>query len=273
MLRQRAMALPKSPRCVITGAGSGFGRALALELSPRKAHLVLSDIDMKGVEETARLATAAGAASVVQARCDVTKVDDWQALVRACGGAPVDLLVNNAGVASSGAVGELSLEDWRWTLDVDLFGVIHGCHAFVPMFRAQGHGHVLNVASSAGFACPPFLGAYNVAKAGVIALSETLATELAGTKVKVTVICPMFFKTNIANSSRATNDHLRKQGQLMVDKGRSAESVARAAIADVDKGRLYSVPMIDGRMIWRFKRAAPAAYNFLVANTLGRGAR
>jgi NAD(P)-dependent dehydrogenase (short-subunit alcohol dehydrogenase family) len=159
------MALPKSPRCVITGAGGGFGRALALELAARNARLVLSDVDVSGVEETARLATSAGATSALALRCDVTKLDDVRALASACDG-PVDLIVNNAGVSSAGRVGELPIEDWRWTIEVDLFGVINGCHVFAPILRAQGHGHFLNVASCAGLLCAPMLGAYNVAKAG-----------------------------------------------------------------------------------------------------------
>jgi short-subunit dehydrogenase len=257
------MALPTTPRCVITGAAGGFGRALALELARRKANLVLSDVDVKGVAETAALAMAAGATSARATRCDVTKIDDWNALAASCEG-PVDLVINNAGVSSAGAVGELPVEDWRWTLEVDLFGVINGCHVFVPILRKQGHGHVLNVASSAGLISPPYMGAYNVAKAGVIALSETLTAELSGTKIGVTVICPMFFKTNIVSSGRIADEKLKERAQSLVDSGTSAESVARAAIAAVDRRAVYSVPMADGRWMWRVKRMAPGAFTALV---------
>lgn len=257
------MALPTTPRCVITGAAGGFGRALALELAGRKANLVLSDVDVKGVAETAALAMAAGATSARATRCDVTKVDDWNALAASCEG-PVDLVINNAGVSSAGAVGELPVEDWRWTLEVDLFGVINGCHVFVPILRKQGHGHVLNVASSAGLLSAPYMGAYNVAKAGVIALSETLTAELSGTKIGVTVICPTFFKTNIVSSGRIVDEKLKAKAQGFVDAGKSAESVARAAIAAVDRREVYSVPMADGRWLWRVKRMAPGAFTALV---------
>jgi NAD(P)-dependent dehydrogenase (short-subunit alcohol dehydrogenase family) len=248
---------------VITGAAGGFGRALALELAGRQAQLVLSDVDVKGVAETAALAMAAGATSARATRCDVTKIDDWTALAASCEG-PVDLVVNNAGVSSAGLVGNLPLEDWRWTLEVDLFGVIHGCHTFVPMLRKQGHGHVLNVASSAGLLAAPYMGAYNVAKAGVIALSETLKGELYGTKIGVTVICPTFFKTNIVNSGRIADERLKEKAQSFVSAGRTAESVARDAIAAVDRGAFYSVPMADGRWLWRVKRVAPGAFTALV---------
>jgi NAD(P)-dependent dehydrogenase (short-subunit alcohol dehydrogenase family) len=262
------MALPKAPQCVITGAGGGFGRALGLELAARGAHLVLSDVDMKGADESVKLALAAGASSARATRCDVTKIDDWNALAASCEGT-VDLVVNNAGVSSVGPVGELPIEDWRWTLEVDLFGVINGCHVFAPILRKQGQGQVLNVASAAGLFSPPFMGAYNVAKAGVIALSETLSAELSGTGVKVTVICPTFFRTNIVNSGRIADEKMRERAKSLVDGGKTAEQVARSAIASVDRGELYALPMADARWLWRVKRVAPATFS-AVTGRVGR---
>jgi NAD(P)-dependent dehydrogenase (short-subunit alcohol dehydrogenase family) len=264
------MSLPKSPRCVVTGSGGGFGRALALELATRQAHLVLSDVDVNGVEETVRLARSAGAGSARGMRCDVTKIDDVRALAASCEG-PVDLVVNNAGVSSAGLVGELPLDDWRWTIEVDLFGVINGCHVFVPLLKSQNHGHVLNVASAAGLLCAPMMGAYNVAKAGVIALSETLNAELVRSNVRVTVLCPTFFQTNIAKSGRITNEKTRAAFEGLVTKGKTADVVARAAIASVERDELYAVPMADGRWFWRLKRIAPETFNKL-SGSLGKRA-
>jgi short-subunit dehydrogenase len=266
------MTLPKAPRCVITGAGGGFGRALAVALAGRGSHLVLSDVDVKGLEESVRLANDAGAATARAIRCDVTKIDDVKALAAACEG-PVDLIVNNAGVSSAGRVGELSIEDWRWTIEVDLFGVINGCHVFVPLLRSQGHGHVLNVASAAGLLSAPMMGAYNVAKAGVVALSETLNAELAGSKVGVTVLCPTFFKTNIANSGRFTDEKMRHMAQRFVSRGKTPEQVARAALVSVDRGELYALPMADARWLWRLKRAAPSTFNSLAGQAGRRATR
>ena len=260
------MALPSSsPRVAMTGAGGGFGRALALELARRKAHLFLSDVDESACRQTAELALAAGAASARSMRGDVTNVDDLRALASACDG-KVDLVVNNAGVSSGGRVGELPLEDWKWTLDVDLLGVVHGCHVFVPLLREQGHGHVLNVASAAGLLAAPRMAAYNVAKAGVVALSETLAAELHGTKIGVTALCPTFFRTGIAKGGRFTDDKLRAKAEALVERGVSAERVARAALRSVEKNELYSLPMADARWFWRLKRAAPEAYRALVGS-------
>jgi NAD(P)-dependent dehydrogenase (short-subunit alcohol dehydrogenase family) len=256
------MPLPKSPRCVITGAGGGFGRALALELARRQSRLVLSDVDVKGVEETARLAERAGAGSARAQRCDVTKLDEVEALAASCEG-PVDLVVNNAGVSSAGLVGELPIEDWRWTIEVDLFGVINGCHVFVPLLKSQGHGHVLNIASAAGLLSAPMMGAYNVAKAGVVALSETLSSELVDSKVKVTVLCPMFFQTNIAKSGRIADEKARAAFEGLVSKGKTADVIARAAIASVERDDLYGVPMTAGLWLWRLKRTAPETFSKL----------
>jgi NAD(P)-dependent dehydrogenase (short-subunit alcohol dehydrogenase family) len=258
------MSLPPSPRCVITGAASGFGRALALVLAARQARLVLADVDVAGCEETARLAREAGAREAKAVRCDVTRIDDVQALSAASEG-ELDLLINNAGVASAGQIGELPLDDWRWTLEVDLFGVIHGCHVFVPRLREQGHGHILNVASAAGLLFLPNMAAYNVAKAGVIALSETLRGELAGTRVGVTVACPTFFRTQLIDRGRFAEPALRRLGTRWMARGQQAEEVARAALQAVDRQALYTLPMADGRWLWRLKRLAPGPFGRLVA--------
>ena len=261
------MTLPRSPHVVITGAGSGFGRALALALAPRGARLSLSDVNEASVAETARTALAQGAKDARSSVCDVSKVEQVEALAAAAesaGFGPIDLVVNNAGVSSGGRIGELPIADWRWTIEIDLFGVIYGCHAFVPVLRRQGHGHVLNVASAAGLVSMPQMGAYNVSKAGVVALSETLSAELTGTKVGVTVLCPTFFKTNIVNSGRFQDAKSKRVGEKLVNNGKSAESIARAAIAAVESDELYCVPMLDGRFFWSVKRAMPKTFSKLV---------
>ncbi|WP_437318561.1 SDR family NAD(P)-dependent oxidoreductase [Sorangium sp. So ce385] len=266
------MPLPKHPRAVITGAASGLGRALAIELAGRQAKLLLADLDDEGSRETARLvASAGGEAHAVH--CDVSRSEDVAALVgeadRALGG--VDLVVNNAGVSAGGEVGETPLEDWAWVMGVNLWGVIHGCHAFAPRFKEQRSGHFLNVASAAGFLSMPGAASYCVTKAGVVALSETLRLELAPYGAGVTVLCPTFFLTKIVESGRgfdqATRETVRK---LMGRKGVQADYVARLAIEAVDADRLYAVPHRDGRWMWRMKRAVPALLQDVVMPRLTR---
>jgi len=250
------MKLPSRPRAVVTGAASGFGRALALRLAGDHARLVLSDIDEAGLEQTAELAREAGAQARTL-RCDVRDPDDVEAMAQLTdeefGG--VDLLVNNAGVAVAGAMGDVSLEDWHWQIDINLWGVIHGCHAFVPRMKAAGGGLILNVASSAGLACAPLMGPYNVSKAGVIALSETLYAELADDGIGVSVLCPTFFRTNIHLGSRTSDPTLLETTTRLVTKARwSAEQIAEHALEGLERGDLIIIPQPDGRAIWRAKR-------------------
>ncbi|AKI99146.1 short-subunit dehydrogenase [Archangium gephyra] len=260
------MRLPERPRAVITGAGSGLGRALCLALAPRRARIVVSDLNEAAARETARqVEQHGGEAHVVL--CDVTKPEQVDALARetqaAFGG--VDLVVNNAGILSAGEVGTLPLADWKRVLDVNLWGVIHGCHSFVPLLRAQGTGHILNIASAAGLLSSPYLAAYNVSKAGVVALSETLLAEVKSVGLGVTVACPTFFRTNIAASAQISEagdgQRLKALASMMVDKASvSAEQVAHACLRAVEQDRLYVLPMADGRWAWRLKRLSPGLF-------------
>ena len=214
---------------VVTGAGSGIGRAFALEIARRGGRVVCADVDDAAAEE-------------------------WFCQ-------PADLVVNNAGIGAGGVViGDMPLELWRKTIDVNLWGVIHGCHVFAPRMRAAARGGIINVASAASFAAVPRMAAYNVSKAGVLALSETLAAELSGTGVAVTVLCPTFVKTNIVNPDTIDEGAARLAATAMKWTGVSADSVARSALDALDRGRLHVVPQLDGKVIWQAKRLLPETY-------------
>ncbi len=262
--------LPANTRAVVTGAGSGLGRALCLDLAHRKARVVVSDVDREAAEETAERVRQHGAdATVVE--CDVRKAEAVEELFAKAdefmGG--TDLIANNAGVAVAGTFGECSLEDWNWIVDVNMWGVVHGCRTFIPAMRERGRGYVVNIASAAGLLCAPEMAPYNVTKAAVVGLSETLHAELKKNGVHVTVVCPTFFQTNIMNASRGTADE-RKHSFVAKAMARSkiqAPDVAREAIDSVVRNDLYSVPMRDGRVMWRLKRATPQRfYDLLSAN-------
>jgi NAD(P)-dependent dehydrogenase (short-subunit alcohol dehydrogenase family) len=257
------MSLPPRPRVVVTGAGSGLGRALCEELARGQARVLVSDINAVSAEETAQRVIAAGGEAHVQV-CNVANPEHVEALATAAESAfgGVDLLVNNAGVLSAGRIGEVPLADWKHVLDVNLWGVIHGCHVFVPRLRKQGSGHILNIASAAGLLSAPGLGPYNASKAAVVALSETLSAELRTVGIGVTVACPTFFRTNIASAGHYSDDTLRTLGTRMVDAARvGPDLVARKLLKAVDRGALYVLPMADARWGWRFQRLSPGLFH------------
>lgn len=269
-----ALSFDKPVRAVVTGAGSGLGRALCLELARRGARVVAADIDVASAQETARMVETLGCRAVAVA-CDVAVREQVEALAREAaatlGG--TDLLINNAGVATGGPVDGIPLEDWEWIVGINLWGVIFGCQFFLPQMRAQGGGHVINVASSAGLLCTPTMAPYNVTKAGVIALSETMAAELKPTGIGVTVLCPTFFRTKIAESSRHHGD-LREVTRIhkMMDRAKiQAPEVARFALDAAAAGTLYALPHADGAWLWRLKRLAPERfYQQVLPQLLGR---
>ena len=191
---------------VITGAASGIGRAIAERCVDEGMKVVLADIEVEALTATAAALRAQGA-TVLAVPTDVADAAAVAALAEqtmATFGA-VHLLCNNAGVAATGRIWERSLADWAWVLGVNLWGVIHGIHTFVPIMLAQAEeSHIVNTASIAGLISTPGLGVYNVTKHGVVTLSETLYQELqaAGGKVGVSVLCPGWVQTQIGHSAR-----------------------------------------------------------------------
>ncbi len=257
---------------VITGAASGLGRALACNLARQGWTIAVADINETGSEETLRQVRALGGDGACF-RVDVTNAqviedlaEDVYTLWGRC-----DMLINNAGVASTGAIGKVPLEDWRWCIDIDLMGPIYGCHAFVPRMQRQGFGHIINVASIAGYAMGRRMGPYNVAKSGVIALSETLRAELEGTNIGVTVVCPGFFLTGIANTMRFTDkreqDATRK---LTGGSNMTVEDVAAAVLKTAQRGGGYVVMPRYAQMIFWARRLFPAGATALLSRISGR---
>ena len=257
------MSFPEPLRAVITGAGGGLGRALSLDLAGRGASLVVSDVDQESVEQTAELVRAEGT-QVEVVPCDVTDRDAVFALIdeteKRLGG--IDLIANNAGVSVGGPFDEISIEDWRWAIDINLWGVIYGCQAAVPKMKAQGRGYILNVASAAGLLTPPVMSAYNVSKAAVVALSETLYAEYKSTGIRVSVLCPTFFRTQIVEAGRGATTP-KENARIIRWMERSkvqAPEVAKSAIDSLQDVKLYVLPMQDGEVAWRMKREAPEMF-------------
>ncbi|MFK3818800.1 SDR family oxidoreductase [Pseudomonas sp. NPDC089407] len=245
-------------RIMITGAGSGLGREIALRWAREGWRLALADVSENGLRETLELARGAGGEGFIQ-RCDVRDYSQLTALAQACteqfGG--IDVVVNNAGVASGGFFAELSLEDWDWQIAVNLMGVVKGCKAFLPLLE-RSKGCIINVASMAALMQGPGMSNYNVAKAGVLALSESLLVELRQQEVAVHVVCPSFFQTNLLDSFRGPNPAMKAQvGKLLEGSPISAADIADYIHRQVAAGEFLILPHEAGRQAWELKRQAP----------------
>ena len=239
---------------VITGAGSGIGRELAWACAREGASVVLADIDEAGLAETARQVSTES----LCVRCDVSKASELERLADQAYDrfGAVHLLVNNAGVAVCGPAWAATLDDWKWVLDINLMGVVHGIRAFVPRMLAQGQdGHVVNTASVAGLLSLPGSAVYCVSKHAVVTLSECLHHDLrvAGSRIGVSVLCPAFVNTGIAESQRHRPKDLGETNPLAapyedamrkaVAAGRlTAANVATITLDAVKDGRFYVLP-------------------------------
>ena len=264
----------KTKTVVITGAGSGFGRGLALDFARLGWKVAVSDINMERVEESVRLVNGAGGQGIA-IRCDVTKPEEVQGLADAVISkwGTADIIINNAGVPVLGFMEKITLEDWRFEIDVMLMSVIYGCRTFIPIFKKQGWGHIVNTASSAGIVSLPEMSPYNVTKAGVISLSETLRGELKGSNIGVTVVCPTFFKTNLMDQARSTDEHQLKMGEAFFNKFSfgTVDSVSRATLKAIKKNKLYVLPQPDSKLFWFMKRMTPNTYYNITGFLYARG--
>jgi NAD(P)-dependent dehydrogenase (short-subunit alcohol dehydrogenase family) len=246
----------------ITGAGSGFGAALARLYASSGWRVAVTDIDEDRAHRTLSEITTPGGDSFSMC-LDITSAEQWlqlqTAVLQRWGG--LEVLVNNAGVAAAGNVEETSMQDWTWILDIDLMGVVRGCHQFAGLMKRQNAGHIVNVSSFAGLAGLPFIAAYGVAKAGVVALSEALRAEMHPYGVGVTVACPAFVKTGLLDSFRSTRpDAHAKVSNWMETSGVSAEQVAEDIAKAVSGNQFLLLTHAKTRSAWRLKRWFPQYY-------------
>ena len=261
---------------VVTGAGGGIGRQLCLALAERGASVLAADIDLEAASRTAAEIEVRNGTAIAAA-CDVRSAGDVERLAEIADESfdGVDLLVNNAGVLVLGELVATSLEDYKRVVDVNLWGVVHGCHSFVPRMVRQGSGSILNVASLAGVMPLPYMGAYAATKAAVIALSEALRAELGGAGISVTVLCPSFTRTRLIDDATGAEEPRGLANRVMGWLGADPARVARRALRAVDRDRLYAIPVLHGRLVWGLKRLAPAAVGQVLATTyrvVSRGA-
>lgn len=248
---------------VVTGAGSGIGRSFALELARRGGTVLCADIHEANAQETARRVDAAGGRGVAYV-CDVGDAAAVQQMALDAPellGAPVTLIINNAGVGLGGKFNETTAADWDWCMRINLWGVIHGCRAFVPGFQARRRGAVINVASAASYTAAPEMSAYNVTKAGVRALSETLYAELKRDGIRVHVLCPTLVPTNIIKNGRLPGRYAQLADHALMNFAlTTSDQVARLTLDRCDRGALYTTPQWDAKLFWLLKRLSPTGY-------------
>ncbi|MCR6484223.1 SDR family oxidoreductase [Amycolatopsis sp. OK19-0408] len=227
---------------VVTGAGSGIGRATALAFAAEGADVVITDIDPAAAAETLKLLEEHGVAEYTVDSSDGEAVHRFARDVRKNHGVP-DIVVNNAGIGMSGPFLDTSVEDWERVIDVNLWGVIHGCRAFAPMLaeRAEG-GQIVNLASAAAYLPSKILTAYATTKSAVLTLSVCLRAELAAHHVGVTAVCPGIVKTNITNTTKfvgvSEEEQKRRQkesSKLYARRGFGPEGVARDILRAVER--------------------------------------
>jgi NAD(P)-dependent dehydrogenase (short-subunit alcohol dehydrogenase family) len=248
-----------SRRVLITGAGSGLGRGLALRYARAGDRVACVDLIAARAEETCAmlpgdghlaLQADVGSDAAMQALHDAIQAQ-WQG---------VDVLVNNAGIASGGPMVETTMAEWDQVLNIDLLSVVRGCRLFVPGMIDRRRGQVLSTASFAGLAGAPGMMTYGVAKAAVVALSEQLRAEMHGKGVSVGVICPAFFRTNLCDTAIG-NPKVKQLAEKLMDQAPdTVDTVSDHVFAAAQRGTFMIIPTRREPWRWRMKRWFPELY-------------
>ncbi len=257
---------------VITGAGSGIGRALALECAGRGSLLALSDVDEAGLAETVRLAEEAGAADVQAARLDVADRDAFAAyaasVVEHFG--RVNVVVNNAGVALAGDFVDLDYQDIDWIVGINFWGVVHGSKEFLPHLIASGDGHLVNISSLFGLVSMPGQAAYNATKYAVRGMTEAIREEMLMAKhpVGVTAVHPGGIKTAIARNARVSDHEDKAATAELFDKKLARMTPERAAqviVKGILRNQARVLVGLDAHALHQFAKLAGSRYQDVVA--------
>jgi len=258
MKHQLSKRFPKK-RAFITGAGSGLGLSLCKELATDGWTIGMSDINEITLRNVASEIQKLGGTAHTYG-LDVSDKDAYQEVsnkfLSDVGG--IDLLVNNAGVGDGGYVEEYGLDNWDWLLSINLHGVIYGNALFIPQFKKQKSGVIINIASAAAFTSLPRMAAYNVSKAGVRALSETMSAELHSHGVQVTCVMPTFFKTNVMQNARGNQDEVAMSRMIFATSELTPERVAKHVLKKAGQGRFHVILPADARFMFFMKRFFPS---------------
>lgn len=247
----------------ITGGASGLGKAMALRYARAGWGVAIADInDERGAETLQELNNLCGNAFYQNVNVrEAEQVEAWRdAIIKRWG--HIDVVINNAGIASHGGIAESSLEDWDFAIDINLMGVVRGCKFFSQVMKEQGYGHIVNIASMAGLIHSPEMNSYNATKAAVVALSETMQFELAPFGIGTTVVCPGFFQTNLAESTRSPDAHAQAHvSKMLATSDLTADDIADQVYSAVESNQFLLMPHKSYRNTWYWKRFMPSLYN------------
>ena len=266
----------KGKAALVTGAGSGIGQATALALADAGAKLILCDINTRGLETT--VADMPDNVCLLQRTVDVS---DRAAMAAFAGEVheivpAVDILINNAGVYITGGVLDLSLDDWDWVLSVDLWGVIHGLHYFVPPMVQRGMpGHIVNVSSMAGFWIAPEITGYLTAKFGVFGLSEALREDLRGKGISVTTACPGMINTNLIQTTRFRlagdeEQHREQLKEAYQRRNYGPEKVAQGILKAIRKSQRLALIAPESKIMYYMERYCPPLSRYIARRAFNR---
>ncbi len=253
---------------VVTGAGSGIGRALAELFSGLGSRVILSDVNGERLLSLSEELNARGARATAYPVdvADRSAMESFARDVTEAHGA-ADVVINNAGVALGGEIRHTSLEDFSWLMGVNFWGVVHGVHSFLPGMIRRGSGHIVNISSMNGLAPIPFNGPYNASKYAVLGYSETLRNELAHLGIGVTVVCPGLMRTNIAKDRRQGSETSKSLPLLdaftrrMERRGRDPMNLARRIPPAILKNKSRLVAPYDAVLIAFFHHHARWLYD------------
>ena len=265
------MKIENGTKVFITGAASGIGRATALAMARCGAHLFLTDINEKGLKETYDMISGSGTTVCRQQAFDITRFEAVQAFAKELHHefGPMDVVINNAGIALFGLVEEMTHDHWQKVINTNLWGVIHGIESFLPEMIQAKKGHVVNISSTAGLAGLPWHAAYSSAKYGLVGLSEVLRYDLMQHNISVTVICPGAVDTPLKNSTPILGvDREGKKAKALIHRFEkhavTPEYVAGLIINAIEKKKFMVITSFDIKALYFVKRYCPPVYHFVM---------
>ncbi|TRY31276.1 SDR family oxidoreductase [Aliiglaciecola sp. M165] len=242
---------------LITGAGSGLGKAIAQQYVGMDVSLCIADVNADAAQQSAQALVSLGQ-DAWSIACDITSEKDIEALIAEVTNrwGSIDVLVNNAGVATGGALEFEDIDQWQWVMNINLLGMVRMTRACVPLM--QPGAKIINIASQAGITPIPLMGSYNASKAAVVSFSETMHLELAHQGIHVSVACPSFFPTNLDKSLRSKQPGIGSLVSKMLSKSdMDANQVAKAIIQQANAGRFMILTHKDGKTAYTLKRFLP----------------